>query len=299
MRDLGAVGLQRHQAVAGKRLQDRADLGPFARGPPGAQVAAGYRPVDRPAVGSGAGHPPEDLPRDRPLTLGQAAVGRLGADLHGAGDPGPAAGVIVGLPGQLAVLAVLPGQHHGLGQQREDPAAARRSVPGRAQVGQDGIGQARLDGQPARLGRAGDHPAQLLFGHRADDDLVPLHGQGELGVGRAPVPVVAAYRDHREHRRLSAGPGRTGRGRAHRVDERGPFLVCGREDLLELVDDQDQPGCPGGRHDLADQQVSITWRAGQAVADHPRIAVAETRQPCRQLGERAGPRGHADAGPGG
>ena len=203
VRDLGAVGVQRDQAVPGERLQDRADLGPLRRGRPGAQVAGADRPAGRPAVRPGAGQPAEDLPGDGLLVLGQAAVGRLGADLHGPGDPGPGTSVQVRLPGQLVALAVLPGRGHGLGQQRQD-RAARRLLPGRAQVGQDGIGQARLDGQPARLGRAGDHAAQLSFGHRPGDDLVAFHERDELGVGRAPVPVVAAYRDDREQRGLCA-----------------------------------------------------------------------------------------------
>ena len=300
VRDLGAVGVQRDQAVPGERLQDRADLGPLRRGPPGAQVADADRPAGRPAVRPGAGQPPEDLPGDSLLVLGQAAVGRLGADLHGPGDPGLVTGVQIRLPGQLVALAMLPGRGHGLRQQRQD-RAARRLLPGRAQVGQDGVGQARLDGQPARLGRAGDHAAQLSFGHRPGDDLVAFHERDQLGVGRAPVPVVAAYRDDREQRGLCARGGRPGRGRAHGLDERGPLepglLVPGREDLLELVDDQDQPGRPGGLRDLAEQQVRIARRAGQAVADHRGIAVAQLPQLGGQLGQRAGARGHADPRP--
>ena len=77
-----------------------------------------------------------------------------------------------------------------------------------------------------------------------------------------------------------------------------PVLAGSREDLLELVDDQDQPGGPGGLDDLADQQVSVAGRVGQALADHRGVAVIELRQPVRELSERAGPRGHGDPEPG-
>ena len=98
------------------------------------------------------------------------------------------------------------------------------------------------------------------------------------------------------------GTGRRGRRRAYRIDERGPLprpvLTGGREDLFELVHNQDQPGGPGGLDDLADQQVSVAGRVGQALAGHRGVAVIELRQPVRELGERAGPRGHADPEPG-
>ena len=226
------------------------DLGPLALGPPGAQVAAGRRPADGPAVRAHGRHPPEHLPRDRLLVLGQAAVGRLGGDLDGPGDPGLVTRVLVASPGQLVAVAALPGQHHGLGEQRKDPrpGAAVGSACGRAQVGQDGVDQVRLDGQPARLGRPGDHAAQVGVGHRADDDLV---------VAAWPAPARGSRRTGPSSRRVPRSPTSAGGSpagpaglvaAAHTASMNAarslrPFLA-GREDLLELVDDQDQPDGP-------------------------------------------------------
>ena len=237
-------------------------------------------------------HLPEHVPRDRPLILGQPGVDRLGAGLDGAGHP---AGPVVARPGQPAVLAVLPGQRQGLGEHGQRGAV-------RAGVGHDGVDESALNAQPARLGRAGDRVAQAGFRHRADHQVVPLHGRDELRMSGAPVPVVPADRDHHPGRRLASRPGRPGGCRAYRLDERGPFgpVLCSvrREDLLELVDDQDQPGGGAGAPgELADQQVRLAWRVGQPLPDGGRIPPVQRRQPGGQVGER--PRGHgkADHGP--
>ena len=318
VRDLGPVSVQDQQAAVGKGLEHGGDLRPLALGQADVQVGTGHGPARGPAIGTQHRHPPQDVPGDYLLVRGQRLVGGLGTDLDGPGHPGSLARALVAPLGQLVALAVLPGQQQGLGQQRQDPGAGARAAlaafPGRAQVSQDGVGQSVLQPQPAGLGGAGDHPAQVGLGHRPDHHLVPLHSRHQLGAAGAPIPVITANRDHHQRRRLVPRPGRPGRGGAHRVDERGPlllrFLAGGGEDLLELVDDQDQPGHLGrdagpsplaasrSAHDLADQQVRFAGGLGQALTRHRRISAAELSQPGRELGQRTGRRGHPDPRPG-
>ena len=172
------------------------------------------RAADRAAVRPGRG--PAGRPPGRGLlVLGQAPVGRLGADRHGPGDPGPGpasryACLLSSLPRRCSQRASWPGT----------PAAGRpvpgRLRPGRAQPGHEGLGQGRLDGQAAGLGRAGDHPPQLGLRSSARHDLVALHHGLALRVGRAPVPAVTAHREDREQREAQA------RGPAGRVAARAP-----------------------------------------------------------------------------
>ena len=301
MRDLGCVGARHHQAVPGERVIHRADHGPLVLRAARAQLGAGHRATDRPAVVAYRGHSPEHVPRDRLPVLRQSGVDSFGADFDGAGD---AARAVVAFAGQPVAFAFLPGQHQGLGQHRQH-CAARPGV-GYVDIGHDGVDESAISAQPARLGRPGDRAAQASFRHRADHQLIALHGPDELRISSAPIPVIPADRDHHPGRRLARRPGRAGRRRAHRIDERRPLQPpvrsFGREDLLELVDDQHQPlraPLRRGQHDLADQQVRLAGRVGQRLPDRGGILAGQRRQSGRQVGERSRGNGEADHRPGG
>jgi len=127
MRDLRPAVAQDHQPALRERDQHRvgASRALCASSALGARAGAGYRPAGQPAVVAHGRHPPEKVPRDPLLVLGQPSVDRLGAGLDGAGDP---AGLVVACPGQPAVFAVFPGQRQGLGKHGERGTAVCRSV---------------------------------------------------------------------------------------------------------------------------------------------------------------------------
>ena len=77
--------------------------------------------------------------------------------------------------------------------------------------------------QPGRVRGAGDRHPQLGFGHGPDDELPVLQGAREFGVGGAPVPEIAAHRDHHQRGRLLPRADRVGGCRAQRRDERLPL----------------------------------------------------------------------------
>ena len=270
MGDLRPIGVKDHEAGPGERAQHRVNLQPLALGAPLAQVGPGNQPAHRPMIRAYRRQLPEHVPGDRLLVLGQPAVDRLGADFYRARHP---ARTVVTLGGQPTVISSFPGRPHGLGQPGEYPAVVLAA--GRAHIRHDRVDENAIKSQAAHLGRSRDRAAQPRLGHRAEHELRLLHGAHELRVGRAPVPVVPANRDHEPSRGLGPRPGRFGRGRAHRADERGPLqpavFAAVREYLLELVDDQDQR-C--GRRDLAEQQVSFTGRAGQGLPDRARVPAA-------------------------
>ncbi len=270
MCDLGTVGVQDHETGPRERVEHRVNLGPLALGAPPAQIGSGDPPADGLMILADRRQLPEHLPRDRLLVLGQPIVDCLGADLYRARDP---AGPVVALGGQLAALPSRPGRHHGLRKPGEYLAGVLAA--GRTHIRHDHVDESAVNAQAAHLGRSRDRASQPRFGHRADHELSLLHGPDELRVGRAPVPVVPANRDHDPGWGLGSRPGRFGRGRAHRADERASLqpavFAAVREDLLELVDDQDQR-CT--RRDLTDQQVSVAWRVGEKLPDRAGVPVA-------------------------
>ena len=91
-----------------------------------------------------------------------------------------------------------------------------------------------LDVETSQPGRLGDGAADLLRGHRPEDDMPGLQGDGQSGIAESMVVEVGAQRqDHQ------AGPGQL----AKLADELAPFgfVPALGEDGLELVHDDRRP----------------------------------------------------------
>ena len=124
----------------------------------------------------------------------------------------------------------MPGLEQGVGEQRK---GTRRVL----EIVQDEVHQPRAKPPIALLGRSGDGPSQLVGRHRADVFLLARHGAPQVGV-RGQVGVeVGAERDDDGDRTAHRDGG-------HEVRDEGASLLlvaAQREELLELVDDQEDP----------------------------------------------------------
>ena len=238
MRELGLVVIEYGQAFGGKGVQDGVDVRPGRTRQPGVQVFPGDRAAGQPSIAAGHGHAAQNFPGQRLLPGRQGFVDPVGAGLHGVADP---PGLSVAVAGQPGPLALLPGQRHRLGQQRQHAGGTVRARG--PQIPQDGVGQRGIDSQPGRLRRPGYRHPELGFGHRPDHELPVLQRARQLGNGGTPVPEIPAYRDHHQRGRFQPRSDRVRGGRAQRRDECLPGsppveVRVQREDLLELVHDE-------------------------------------------------------------
>jgi hypothetical protein len=168
-----------------------------------------------------------DRPDQRSVRLGYPVVGALGQPGDGTVH---AAGLVVGGEGEAVVLAPLPQLEQGGGQQRQRAGLA-------LDVGDQRVGQRRLDAQPDAAGGQLDGAPQLGGLHRTDKDVVGGEPLGECRVGGEATIEVGAGRGHHDGSAVWIV-----RRAGEQVREAVSLLVrfAGGEQLLQLVDDQEQ-----------------------------------------------------------
>ena len=133
--------------------------------------------------------------------------------------------------GQPPPFAPLPQLHQGELEQRQGPRLAR-DVP------EQHLDQPRLELVAGQQGGPLDGAAEFILGHRTDQELVVRHRRGQRGVRSALAVEIGPHRQQDD--RLPAGDG----GGIKQVGEQGLaglLVLAEREDLLELVHQQDQP----------------------------------------------------------
>ena len=151
-------------------------------------------------------------------------------------------------------------------------------------LGDEHVHEAALDAQSGGPRRLGDRAAKLVRRHRAEQDLVPRDGFGQPGVGGAASVEVRPQRDRYG---LFAREQAVDEARAQLV------VVAEREDLLELVDDQ-QPAGLGDRGALAGRDGLARAERGQhAGPQHRGLAAAgaaddRDEAPLAQAGDQGG-----------
>jgi len=156
---------------------------------------------------------------------------------------------VISRHGHDRALPMPPRLQQGMRDQRQHPRLSRG-------VSDKASDQRGFHPVPSLFGRAGDHPAQLVGHHRANEHLRVTQRGHQLWILTA---VVKEVRPDAEHH---AGPAaRVGHGDHQRVNEPGPLLLVTAqgEELLELVDDQHDAGLGrtvGGG--LANSQMKVT-----------------------------------------
>ena len=190
----------------------------------------------RPLV-PGVGESQEDPLGGVALWLRQSRVGGLGETAHRSAHT---AGALVRGPAHHPAVALAPLLEQGGRQQRKTSGL----VP---HIGDEGVGQRRLDPQPDPPGRLDDRPAQLVASHRANQHLVRSHQPCEPVVRRAAPVEVGAHGDHHLHVSVAVLC-----QRHDRVEEVCPLLLVAaeREHLLELIDDEQRALAALRKHPL-------------------------------------------------
>ncbi len=308
MGNLGPVTVQGHQAASGERGQDRVDLRRGSGRQPGVKLLPADRAAGQPAIGSHR-HVREQLPGEHLLTGGEGVVDVIGSGLDCVADP---ASLAVAVAGQPVSLPVFPGERQCLGEQGK--RSGRIVATQGAQIAEDGAGQRRIDAEPGRCGRAGDRRPELGLGHLPDDELPVLQRGRDPGKRGALIPEVGTDRDHHQGGRFVPRASPAGSGRAQRGHECPPRILprragVQREYLLELVDDEQQPGAvTGGRalltpaggsraHRLPDGLVCLFRVPCEPVPDRQDVVAAQCRQPGGQFGQRVRGGCHGYPGP--
>ena len=221
----------RHTLVQGDQpaLAERRQRGGGVRVALEVELGEGNPAADEGNLVAGLREPQKNPPRRLRLARTQAGVGLLGKPGDG---PAHAAAALVGGRAQRAPVALPPQLDERRRKEREPTGLARH-------VGDERIGELRLDRQPRERRRALDGPPQLFRAHRADQHLAGGRQRRQLRVRRAASVVVGPQREQHERAGL--------RGRHQRVEERHPLgLVATRgERLLELIHGDHQPLRPG------------------------------------------------------
>ena len=124
---------------------------------------------------------------------------------------------------------------------RERVLEERQRVRLSGHVGDETADEPRLDGDVELAGRQGRSGLELIGAQRDDADDVVGEQLSQLRIGQRPIVEVGAQRDEDVHRAVRGSSGRFGQGGEEprglaRIDRE-------REELLELVDDQQQSGC--------------------------------------------------------
>ena len=175
--------------------------------------------------------------------------------------PSHTAGGVVARAREHATVAASPRLVERVREQRERAGLA-------VDVGEHRVDEAGLEPKPRRPGRALDRPAKLVAAHRAEQALVLGERRREARmVGATPVEV-GPERDHERRRVVSRRSSRASTKRA-----RARFVRAQREDLLELVDDE-QRGRAGCERTL---ELRGRIRAGRHQHDGPFARSAERR----------------------
>jgi hypothetical protein len=146
-------------------------------------------------------------------------------------------------------------------------------------VGEQAVGEPRLEPQPGSRRGQLDRPAQLVVAHGADKDVVCPEEMGELRMCGAAAVEVGTHGEHDNGARVSH--------RMHqRRDELGPLVVvpAGGEQLLELVDDEHQAGSPPPGH-----TTEFAHRVLARPHERARPAFAAGQDPAGQRGQQTGP----------
>jgi hypothetical protein len=219
--DLGGALAERHEPRFGEPVQHRLHDRP--RRAFGHQFLDGRAPARVRDAFPELGEPQEDVARHLPLVGRQRRDHTVGGSRNRSGD---AAAVAITVDGQRAPVAPLPRRPQGVRQQWQRAGLAR-------DIAQRQFDEAGLQTQPSQPRGFAHCPLQLVVAHRAEQDLVVRHRLGELGVGRELSVQIGAHTD----RDRSADC-------EQRVDERAPRVrvVAQREELLELVDDDEPVG---------------------------------------------------------
>ena len=222
--------------------------------------------------------PDEDRTCQPLLALRKLDVDGLGGS--GDGAPHPAA-LAKARQREGSVRASLPGLQKRVRQQGERPRFARN-------VAQHQIDETALDGEPSDPGRTLDCRAELRFVHGPQQGRRRLERRAESRYRRAETEEVRPHGDQDEHRAAVRGC-RAQKG----IDEHAALGRVGaeREDLLELVDEHDQPLDVRALHgDGESSRIPIEQPEKRA---RPLLQRSRTRR--GELGQRMGPRGeHRD-----
>ncbi len=234
MGDLDAFLVDRHQPRRGQHVEHTVDGRRIAR--PRQFVALDDAPgILRPFAQFGQGE--EDGLHNGLFALfveaAQRVFGRLGD------GPFNAAGGAIALQRHHVAGTPRPRLQQGVGQQRQPPR-----LP--AHVAQELFDQAVDERPAADARRLGDDPHHVLGLHWPQEGEVLLHrGPQLLDLGQ-PAHEVGAQSDEDGYLALASGRGQ------QVVDEPLPadVVVALGEQLLELVDDQQEPLGPGAGHQL-------------------------------------------------
>ncbi|ANZ38806.1 hypothetical protein BBK82_24820 [Lentzea guizhouensis] len=198
----------------------------------------------------------EDVPRGLPLRRGELGVDGLGGAGDGVLD---AADLLVAGQCDGHAAAALPGLRQRVLHERQRGRLA-------GDVRDQPADQRGLDGGTGVAGGFGDGAAQLVTGHRADQELAALDRLDQFGVpGEVAVEVRADADD--DVRRPHEG----------RHEPVALLRPGEREDLLELVDDQHE-----ARVVLADPQ-SQGGGVGELSSQRHRGPAGELGEPDRAL----------------
>ena len=228
--------------------------------------------------------PQEDRARRRLPTRVEAFESSLGEPGHGASDT---AALSVRGRGQGRPIAHFPELQQRGREQRQRSRLFE-------DVGDQGMGQRRLDEEARPLRRELDRAAQLARLHRADEHLVLGKECRQARVVGEPAVEVGANREH-DHRVPAGLCGEP-------VEKRSPLRLVAavREDLLELVDREHEPPVRDSGRKSPVQLLKRTLPG----ANHglgPGLAVRECarrqsrEQPCPKKGGLPTSRGAEDA----
>ena len=262
VRDLHLVLADRDQALARQHVQDGSGVAELPDRHPRADAAVAREPQ-----------------HDPPCLLALAGVEPL---IRGFGEPrdraADAAAPLVGGQVQALAVALLPELEQGRGQQRQ-----RAGLP--LDVGDQRVGQLRLDHEPGVTSRQLDRPAQLVPAHRPDQHVVGAEHPRQLRIRRAVPVEVRPDRD--DHERLAV---RVACARDDRLGEGRPLagIAAGREELLELVDGE-YPAAPRGQLDGGPLERGQRVLAGPDQRERP--ARARGQDPLDQRGQQPGAHG--------
>ena len=193
----------------------------------------------------------------------ETGVDALGGRCHGAVD---AAGELIARHRQPVAGALLPRRQQRVGKQRQHAVATR------PQVAEQDLDEAGLQLEPGGTGGAGDGLDEFRVAHRVDHELVVLHGFEQFGISEAAAVEVGSHAQHDQ------GGTRPVAQCGDEVAALG-FVGAEREDLLELVHHDDQPGA--ARPQRRPQRAPPV-PAAHAVGQLGHVGAEELRRPFAQ-----------------